>query len=451
MATLAWLSAGMFATLCWFPQFAASQTSGITQFGDKATWQNASKNITSISFDGLGGTVGGPQYPDQQYSGGLTISGVTFSPLPSVKVSNYLYVRTAVSDFLYGAGDTDLGCLQVHGPCGSGAGISVSLPPGTTSVGLDLAAFWVPGAIVTFSGNTAFSVPNAPPSQQDSAFVGFISSTPFQSITVRAAGLPIIRSFSLGNASGSTAPFLSSGGITPLDSYSSGTIQPGGWVTLWGNNLASETAAWNGDFPTILAGTSVTINGKAAYLSYVGPRQINLQVPDDSTFGAPVPVVVTTPAGVASTTVILAPLAPSLALLDATRVAGIILRQDGSGAYGGGSYDILGPTGNTLGYPTKAAQAGDIVELFGVGFGPTSPFVPAGQAFAGVAPSTDPVRVTIGSAPATAVNPLFSGLSSAGLFQINLTIPAGAGSGDVPILATVGNTQTQAYAVISLH
>jgi uncharacterized protein (TIGR03437 family) len=174
-------------------------------------------------------------------------------------------------------------------------------------------------------------------------------------------------------------------------------------------------------------------------------------VSDESTFGAPLPVVVTTPAGVASTTVILAPLAPSFALLDATRVAGIILRQDGSGAYGGGSYDILGPTGNALGYPTKAAQAGDTVELFGVGFGPTSPFVPAGQAFAGAAPSTDLVRLTIGSAPAVAVNPLFSGLSSAGLFQINLTIPAGAGSGDIPILATVGNTQTQAYAVISLH
>jgi len=49
------------------------------------------------------------------------------------------------------------------------------------------------------------------------------------------------------------------------------------------------------------------------------------------------------------------------------------------------------------------------------------------------------------------VNPLFTGLSSAGLFQINLTIPDGAGSGDVPVLATVGNTQSQPYAVISLQ
>src|SRR6185312_2787094 len=164
-------------------------------------------------------------------------------------------------------------------------------------------------------------------------------------------------------------------------------------------------------------------------------------------FGVPVPVVVTTPSGAASASVILAPFTPSFALLDATRVAGIILRQDNSGAYGGGSFDILGPTGTSLGYPTKAARAGDTVELFGVGFGPTSPSVPAGQPFTGEAPSSNPVRLTIGAAPVVVVNPLFTGLSSAGLFQINLTIPDGAGSGDVPVLATVGNTQSQPYAV----
>ena len=62
---------------------------------------------------------------------------------------------------------------------------------------------------------------------------------------------------------------------------------------------------------------------------------------------------------------------PSFLLLDSKHVTGIILRSDGSGAYAGGVYDIIGPTGTSLGYPTVAAKAGDIVELFGVGFGPT--------------------------------------------------------------------------------
>jgi hypothetical protein len=74
----------------------------------------------------------------------------------------------------------------------------------------------------------------------------------------------------------------------------------------------------------------------------------------------------------ATTTVILARFAPSFNLLDTKHAAGIIIRSDSSGAYGGGSYDIIGPTGSSLGYPTVVAKAGDTVELFGVGFGPTN-------------------------------------------------------------------------------
>jgi hypothetical protein len=45
-----------------------------------------------------------------------------------------------------------------------------------------------------------------------------------------------------------------------------GTIEPGEWVSIYGTNLASTTATWNGDFPVSLGGTGVTINGKQAYL-----------------------------------------------------------------------------------------------------------------------------------------------------------------------------------------
>ena len=126
----------------------------------------------------------------------------------------------------------------------------------------------------------------------------------------------------------------------------------------------------------------MTIDGKAAFLSYVSPGQINLQVPDDAATGV-VPVVIMTGIGSALSTVTLARFGPSFFLLDATHVAGIILRSDGSGAYGGGTYDIIGPTGNSLAYPTVGAKAGDVVELFGTGFGPTNPAVLAGQAFFG--------------------------------------------------------------------
>ena len=191
----------------------------------------------------------------------------------------------------------------------------------------------------------------------------------------------------------------------------------------------------------------MTINGKPAYLSFVSPGQINVQAPDDTTTGT-VPVVVMTAVGSATSTVILAQLAPSWLLFDTKHAAGIILRSDGSGAYDGGTYDLLGPTGNSLGFPTVAAKAGDIVELFGTGFGPTNPVVEAGQTFSGAAGTTNAVNLLINT---VSVTPIFAGLSGPGLDQINLTVPAGLGTGDVPLVAIVGSVQAQSKVVISVQ
>src|ERR1035441_5854185 len=146
------------------------------------------------------------------------------------------------------------------------------------------------------------------------------------------------------------APAISPGGVVTLWGAEN-TIQPGGWVSIYGTNLASGTADWKGNFPTSLGGTTVTINGQAAYLSFVSPGQINLQAPDDTATGL-VPVVVTTSAGNATSSVTLLPYSPVFDLLDSMHVATIIIRSDGSGAYGGGAYDIVGPDGNCFGYYT---------------------------------------------------------------------------------------------------
>jgi uncharacterized protein (TIGR03437 family) len=246
--------------------------------------------------------------------------------------------------------------------------------------------------------------------------------------------------------SASSGPAITSGGVVPVYSSSS-TIQPGEWVSIYGTNLAGGTAIWTGNFPISLGGTSVTINNKPAYLWLVSSGQINLQAPDDTATGT-VPVVVTTAAGRTTSTVTMAPFAPSFSVLDAKHVTGIILRPDGSGAYGGGAYDTIGPTGTWLGYSTVAAKAGDTIELFGVGFGPTSPAVPAGQVFSGAAATTNPVNLLIDK---VSVTPSFAGLTAAGLYQINLTVPAGLGTGDVSLQASVGGVQTPSGVVISLQ
>lgn len=243
-----------------------------------------------------------------------------------------------------------------------------------------------------------------------------------------------------------SAPGITPGSIGPTLS-TTGMIEPGEWISIYGTSIATKPTSWTGNFPTTLGGVSVTIDGRAAYLSYVSSTQIDLQVPDDSTTG-PVPVVVTTPSGSATSTAILAQFGPSFFLLDNKHVAGIILRTDGSGSYGNGTYDILGPTGTSLGYKTVAAKAGDVVALFGTGFGPTNPPVAAGQIPAGAAPTTRPVTLQVNN---TGVTPSFAGISGAGLYQINFTLPKGLGQGDVTLQGSVGGAQTPSGIVITLQ
>jgi uncharacterized protein (TIGR03437 family) len=238
-------------------------------------------------------------------------------------------------------------------------------------------------------------------------------------------------------------PFIAANGIVPL--YSSLTnVQPGSWISIFGSNLASQAATWDGTFPTSLGATTVNIDGQLAYLWYVSPNQINAQVPDDSLVGLSVPVQVTTPNGKASSFVTLAQFAPSLSLFDSRYVAAEIPTPDGSGAWGGGTYDLAGPTGH-FAFQSRPVKPGETLVLFGVGFGPTNPHVPAGKSFSGSAPTTSPVTVTIGS---QAAGVAFSGIVAAGLYQINVVVP-NVPSGDQPIQVAVGGTNASlAYVAV---
>ena len=156
-------------------------------------------------------------------------------------------------------------------------------------------------------------------------------------------------------------PTVLTGGIGPVYS-SAATIQPGSWVSIYGINLAAGTTIWNGDFPTSLGGTSVTIDGKPAYLWVVSPKQINLQAPDDTATGT-VPVVVNTPNGKATSTTTLGIFGPSFLLqADDKHVTAIVMTPGLPGNSGAG-YDVIGPS--------RPVKAGETMVLYGVGFGPT--------------------------------------------------------------------------------
>jgi uncharacterized protein (TIGR03437 family) len=87
--------------------------------------------------------------------------------------------------------------------------------------------------------------------------------------------------------------------------------------------------------------------------------------------------------------------------------------------------------------------------LWGTGFGPANPAVPAGQVFSGANPLSNTVTVAIGGQNAQVD---FAGVVGAGLVQINVHVPSSTNNGDAGVVASVGGVSTQtAGNMISVH
>jgi uncharacterized repeat protein (TIGR03803 family) len=93
---------------------------------------------------------------------------------------------------------------------------------------------------------------------------------------------------------------------------------------------------------------------------------------------------------------------------------------------------------------TVPTKPGDVIILWGTGFGPTSPSVPAGVE----TPSSTTyntataVSVTVGTTAATGY---------AGLYQVAIQIPASLANGDYPVLAAMSGSQSPSTTMITVQ
>jgi uncharacterized protein (TIGR03437 family) len=94
------------------------------------------------------------------------------------------------------------------------------------------------------------------------------------------------------------------------------------------------------------------------------------------------------------------------------------------------------------------AKAGETIALFATGCGATSPAYPTGVLLTQAYPLPVMPTVTVGGTPATVT---FAGLTAAGLYQINITIPTSTPSGDMPVIATLNGASTQTGAIITVQ
>jgi uncharacterized protein (TIGR03437 family) len=162
------------------------------------------------------------------------------------------------------------------------------------------------------------------------------------------------------------------------------SIAPGSWIEIYGANLACTaptctrqwaTSDFNGiEAPTSLNNTTVSVGGQSAFVEYISPAQVNVQVPGGVGLGTQ-PVIVSTAAGASSAYNVNVNLQePALYAPPVFKILGV--------QYVGALFNDLAtyvfPPDSFNGITSRAAKPGDTIVLFGIGFGPV-PGNPPGQ------------------------------------------------------------------------
>jgi uncharacterized protein (TIGR03437 family) len=321
------------------------------------------------------------------------------------------------------------------------------------------------GTTLTVTGATASS----------SFLSATVSSTSSIAIAANPAGLPVgvtsgtvtIASNAANNSQISIPveltvapagmPMILTGGIVNAANFAAEPLSLGDIGSIFGTQLApTGTSAVNSSTPlaTTLGGTQVMVNGVPAPLYYVGPGQINFQIPYGLTAGqlAVVQVVANGTAGNSRSVTINAGAPRDLTFnaFLAGNYGAIVNGSDGS---------LTLPSGTSIpGFKSHPAKPGDTIIIYGIGFGQTAPGAVEGQA----APSTAPletvsnVTATFGggfTGRATTGNVLFSGLTptAVGLYQVNVTVPSDTPLGAlVPVTLLVNGVQSNTvYLAVS--
>jgi uncharacterized protein (TIGR03437 family) len=251
-----------------------------------------------------------------------------------------------------------------------------------------------------------------------------------------------IRMLSFGPKPSATTPLLADKGVVNAASFAA-PVARAGWATIYGSNFTTGAARiWNSsDFsgnnlPTSLDGVSVTFNDKPAALYFFNATQINVQVPDGLP-DAEVTVKVTTPGGTAVSGVLHQAIAPGLFTIAQVKAS------DGT------SYSYPAAVhldGTLVGRPSvlqgsRPATGGEIILVFGTGFGPSNPPQPSGM----LIPSTLLNSLVTFTLSGNQTLPQAAALISPGLYQFNVLVPTGLKSGTDYLLQIgfLGGAQSQ--------
>jgi len=262
-------------------------------------------------------------------------------------------------------------------------------------------------------------------------------------LTTIAQSIPV--SFTV--QSPAVLPTITSNGVVNAANLI-GAIAPGAWVSIFGTNLAATTRPWaTADFvasklPTALDGVSVTIDGKAAPVSYISPTQINVLAPDDANTGL-VFVQVTAPAGTSGTALALQQTAAPAFFQFRAPAAVYVAGTHADGSYLAGAALVQQGTAGT------PAKPGETIVVYGTGFGATQPAISATALVTSPLPlaNLQDLRIRIAGVDSAIA---FAGLISPGLYQFNVVVPQ-VPDGDQTIVAELRGLLTRADLMVSVQ
>ena len=248
------------------------------------------------------------------------------------------------------------------------------------------------------------------------------------------------------------APVIGAGGVVSASAFGAfPSAAPGSWIEIYGSNLAATSRSWAAsDFsgvaaPTSLDGASVIIGGQPAFIEYISPGQVNALVPSNVATGTQPMTITVNGATSTAYSVTVNQVQPGLDAPPSFNIGGI---QYAVALFADGAFVL--PEGAIAGLNSRPAQPGDEIVLYGIGFGPVTPDLPAGQLVQQANTLASAFSMSLGGVPVTKLP--YSGLAPGftGLYQFNIVVPANTGSGAVPltfVVDGVAGTQTLYLAV----
>jgi len=235
---------------------------------------------------------------------------------------------------------------------------------------------------------------------------------------------------------------LAAPAVSNAASFQTGALAPGEVVTIFGSGIgpsATVTAQLNaqGRLASTLAGTQVLFDNIPAPLVYVTAAQVSAIVPYEvANQQTTQMVVVRNGQSTPPVTLTVSAVAPALFTAAAS----------GSGQAAAVNQD------GTLNGPQSGAPAGSEVALFATGEGQTTPGGINGRIAGSVVPQPlAPVSVKIGGVDAVVVYAGGAPGAVAGLFQVNVKVPAGLQAGANAVVLTVGGASSRADVTIMLR